>query len=368
MIKEFLGIIFGLLIILTNPDAVESSEILNQHSGVIFGDISLDTTNDAPHRMLPVQIINGENAQISDFATIDLDQFAFPERSSMLQIYVTDWVRDRVLFADMRQVRVPDYFILDLRSRAIYRPQSNILNQVFGDMVMSPNCNYIIYFGEDYELADRESLNYLQDHNLLFTVCINAETFNIISRLNAFTASVGSGIPAYYFSGDSILYINNPFAGPADQQLVKLELPSLSIRDTIKINSICGNLCPEVAVWDVKAGFSLIYTTDSRDSLLPAYLVINLKSRSIVGRLEVPRYPIFGAARLSDDANFVAFQEGHRYIIYDRLFRRQFEITGVPDYSLPGARFERGNIVFYSEKDKAILEYELATGKFLRLK
>ncbi len=343
-----------------------AGEILNQYSGVIFQPVHIDTVNDIRHRILPVQIIDGLTTQITDFGMIDLDQFGFPEQSSMLTIFITDWVRDRVLFADIHQVIIPDYFVLDLRARSVYRPQSDILNQVYGDMYITPDCNYIVYFGRDYNLENQENMNYLQDHNILFTVAIDAATFNSIARLNTFSAVMGTYPPNFYFSGDSAIYIVNPFTGPGNRQLINLALPSLAVQDTVKFAAICDSICPNVNVWDEEANFALLYAYSSDDSIQPAYLIVNLASKTVVSRLVVSRSPNYGAARLSDNAHFVAFQEGQRYLIYDRLFRRHFAISGAGDFTLPGALFRGGIISFYSQRDNAIVDYDLETGRFLR--
>jgi len=354
-----------LIMILFSVPCLSAGEILSMRTGVFLRPVYFDTIDGALHRMMPVEIVDGETGQRIDFATVDLDQFGFPaEKSSQLEIYVIDWMRDRVLFADTRQVRVPDYHVLDLRTRTVYRPESDILSQVYGDMYMTPNCRYIVYFGEDYDLMNQTGENYLQNHNIMFTVVIDAETFNFVSRLDAFSAWMGSGIPQFSFSSDTAVYIVNPFNGPTDQQLVRFSLPGLVVQDTIKFATVCDTLCGDVAVWDMRSDHALIYTRYAAgDSIQAAYRVIDLLSKRIVSSLDVPLSPIYGAARLSDEADFVAFQERQRYIIYDRLFRRSFELEGAPHYSLPGVLFGNGTIRFYSEIDDAILIYDLETGR-----
>jgi len=355
--------ILVLVLLILVPQLSTAGEILNEYSSVVTQPVFEDTINGSVHHMWPVQIYDGTTGQSTDWGVIDLDQFGFV--GSQLVIFVTDWARDRVLFAETRQVWIPDYHVLDLRTRTIYRPESDILNQVFGDMYMSPNCRYIVCFGEDYDLINQTGqTSYLENHNIIFTVVIDAETFNLISRMDAFSARMGTFPPKYFFSGDTMVYIVNPFTGPKNRQLVRVSLPSLAIQDTIRFASFCDSLCQEVIIEDVRANLTLIHALySSGDSTGSVFKVIDLISKTAISRLDVPLSPIYGVSRLSDDADYAAFQERQRYLIYDRNFRRHFEIEGAGDYSLPGAIFGRETISFYSEREDAILVYDLETGR-----
>jgi hypothetical protein len=363
MKRELLILIF---ILFAASRSVLGGEVLNSHTGVVFREVYKDSVNGATHIILPVIVRDWLNRQEIDSFTVDLTQAGF-WGGSQLEIFITDWARDRVLFAETRQVIIPDYYVLNLRTRSIYRPQSDILGQVYGDIYMSPQCNYIVYFGRNDSLERETGQYYLQNPSIIFTDVINAENFNLVARIDSFSATMGTYPPHFFFSGDTTIYIVNPFTGPGNRQLVKLALPSLAIEDTIKFALVCDTLCPNTVVWDQKASFALLYSYSSNDTLQqPAYLVVDLLSKSIVSRLSVPISPIYGAARLSDDANFVAFQERQRYLIYDRLFRRHFTINGAGDFTLPGAIFGEGTISLYSQRENAIVDYDLETGRFLR--
>ena len=241
----------SLVALLLLPPSLMAGEILNRSTLVFLKPVYFDTLDGTVHRMMPVELIDVDTWQRTDYATIDLDQFGFPpERSSQLEIYVTDWVRDRVLFADTRQVRIPDFFVLDLRARTIHRPESDILDQVYGDIYMTPNCRYIVCFRQDYTFEIQTNQSFHQNPEILSTLVIDAETFMLVSRLNAFSASMNS--PGnFFFSDDTTLYILNPFVSHRKSQLVKLSLPSLSILDTLFLNSFCSPPCTEAWISDV---------------------------------------------------------------------------------------------------------------------
>jgi hypothetical protein len=357
-----------LMIALFIPVPLMASPILGPDTWVLFKAVNHDTINGNLHRLLPVELYDPGNNRKTDFATIDLDQFGFPpERSSQLEIYVTDWVRDRVLFADTRQVRIPDFFVLDLRTRTIYRPESDILDQVYGDIYMTPNCRYIVCFRQDYFLENETNQSFHQNPEILSTLVIDAETFMLISRLNAFSASMNS--PSnFFFSGDTTLYIANPFVSHRNSQLVKLSLPSLSILDTLFLNLFCSPPCTEAWISDVGNDLAVFSTKYANgDSTTQAYKAVSTISKGLLGQLPIMNERLQSPARVSPDGQFIVMRAPDNGIeVFNREFAELYTIDSVAAWRIPIDSL--GNVILrVSPIDSdEIEEYEISTGRLIK--
>jgi hypothetical protein len=344
--------------------AATAGEILNENTIVFLPGVYEDSVIGSLHRIMPVQIFDGVTDSIINFAKIDLDEFNFPEQSSQLDVYVTDWVRDRILFADTRQAWVPDYHVLDLRTRTVYRPQSDILDQVFGSMFTTPSCRYIIYFAVDYDLMNRTGENYLQNHDIMFTTVIDAETFMRISRLDAFSANMNS--PSnFFFSGDTILYISNPFVGLANQQLARLSLPSLSILDTLYLNQYCSPPCLEAFICDVGNDLAVFYAKYAKgDTEVSAYKAVSTIGKEPLGEMSITDMHQQSPAKASPDGQFIVCRApGSKIEVFTREFAKLYEIAEVAGWHIVDDGSGNMTLIVIPVGSEQRQEYDISSGR-----
>ena len=217
--------------------SANAGNILNENTEVFILEPRYDTTGGTLRELMDIWAydrLTGDNFQIG---TVDLKQFNIPYTLGM-HLYLTDWKRDRLIIAASRQVLKPDYLILDLNEMSINNLISDTLeNHYYGDLYIDPTCDYLLLMGTD----EKSSKTQYEDPTILYIYTFDAETYEFIAKINGISSS-GNSIPPDFFipKGQNYLYIHNPFQDSWSQDIIKLSLPELNLKDTIRISSFCG--------------------------------------------------------------------------------------------------------------------------------
>jgi hypothetical protein len=206
-----------------------------------------------------------------------------------------------------------------------------------------------------------------QNPEILSTLVIDAETFMLVSRLNAFSASMNS--PSnFFFADDTILYIVNPFSDMQNRQLVRLSLPSLTIMDTLFLNAYCSPPCISPSVRDVGNDLAIIATEYAGDdSMAQVFKAVSTISKGLLGELAIPKERMFSPIKASPDGQFiVSGVPGKKIEVFNRGFVKLYEINDVAVWRLHVDTSGNATLIVDPIESDLRNEYAISTGRLIK--
>lgn len=341
------------------PVTLIAGEIINQQSRITIDMPYYDAATYDSTQLLIISRFDISTGEKTSLGTIDLLKYHLLDTQYMT-LFATDWKRDRLIIGSLHKVIVPDYHIVSLKTLELRPLENDSIRNTVGEFYITPECKYIIVFGQDYT----RDIDFRDSPNILYTCLFDADTYKPISAIRGISIIGVATTPLYFIPpGDSLIYITNPMSYRSNNSIIKLSLPDLKILDTLIMADYCSPKPNYSFAYDAQSNNVLFYI--KCDSIHSQYKYVNAHTKSIIGELIEDNPHACEYGRISDDEKYIALHSGDKITMYDSTLTKLYQIDNVGFNSLRWAYFKDGELVANSKEEGILNKYDVATGALL---